>query len=340
MFKQLVLFLSVGFSSTVLAQDCGPKPQATKNFTTAYLECSEKQTNCLELKDDKGVVGKLDESSKLILKITSATVKKDIISFEFDKNSSCWFEKITGENVGKRLALVSRDTILTFPTIQAKISGGKVQISNDDATDLNLCKAIFEGCTLNSIPEPKPAKGGFIDKMTNPPVVNLKEINSRYGEVMESAYWVTDKVEITVYKNRDLKDGAVDKIPLMGEKKVPFFYGQQEYDKKTNKFIFTKDAILIQDYGWVKRAELAPYNVLGIDKNEKKVLLGYYVMKKCEAIIKKSMGEKFYNENLNDIYIYYRNSEVGLCATLGEGSCRSIITDMKNEASKQSCDGK
>ena len=64
------------------------------------------------------------------------------VSIVFDSVGAKLFEKITGENLEKRLAIVLDNTVYSVPTIQSKISGGRAQITGSfttsEATDLSI----------------------------------------------------------------------------------------------------------------------------------------------------------------------------------------------------------
>ena len=80
--------------------------------------------------------------------ITDARVQLDnqlgepYVSLSFDSRGARVFERITGDNVGKRLAIVLDDKVYSAPVIRDKISGGKAQITGaftmDDARDLAI----------------------------------------------------------------------------------------------------------------------------------------------------------------------------------------------------------
>jgi preprotein translocase subunit SecD len=66
----------------------------------------------------------------------SATVSfdqagKPIIDIEFNDDGAKKFEDITGRNVGKPLAIYLDNNLLSYPTVNQKISGGKGQITGD-----------------------------------------------------------------------------------------------------------------------------------------------------------------------------------------------------------------
>jgi len=81
-------------------------------------------------------------------RLTSAQVRIDsrfnepYVSIEFDNRGAQIFERITRNNVNKRLAIVLDDNVYSAPTIQEKISGGQAQItgsfSMEEARDLAI----------------------------------------------------------------------------------------------------------------------------------------------------------------------------------------------------------
>jgi preprotein translocase subunit SecD len=64
------------------------------------------------------------------------------VSITFDKKGARDFERITGENVNKRLAIVLDNTVASAPVIQEKIAGGQARITGnftlDEAKDLAI----------------------------------------------------------------------------------------------------------------------------------------------------------------------------------------------------------
>jgi preprotein translocase subunit SecD len=64
------------------------------------------------------------------------------VSIEFDRDGARRFERITADNVGKRLAIVLDDTVYSAPVIRERISGGQAQITGsftfDEARDLAI----------------------------------------------------------------------------------------------------------------------------------------------------------------------------------------------------------
>jgi preprotein translocase subunit SecD len=57
------------------------------------------------------------------------------VSIDFDKKGGRDFERITGENVKKRLAIVLDKKVYSAPVIQEKISGGKARITGSFTTE-------------------------------------------------------------------------------------------------------------------------------------------------------------------------------------------------------------
>ncbi len=64
------------------------------------------------------------------------------VSITFDATGAMLFEKVTGEHINERLAVVLDDTIYSSPRINEKISGGRAQISgsftHQEASDLSI----------------------------------------------------------------------------------------------------------------------------------------------------------------------------------------------------------
>ncbi len=79
--------------------------------------------------------------------LTNARVDFDqfnvpFVSISFDKKGARIFERITGENVNKRLAIVLDNTVASAPVIQEKIAGGQARITGnftlEEAKDLAI----------------------------------------------------------------------------------------------------------------------------------------------------------------------------------------------------------
>ncbi len=80
--------------------------------------------------------------------LTNARVEIDsqfnepYVSIEFDRKGARIFERITGENIKKRLAIVLDNNVYSAPVIQDKIAGGKARITGnftmEEAKDLAI----------------------------------------------------------------------------------------------------------------------------------------------------------------------------------------------------------
>jgi preprotein translocase subunit SecD len=70
------------------------------------------------------------------------TYNEPYVSIEFDSQGAKLFDKITAENVGKRLAIILDNSVYSAPVIQERISGGRAQItgrfSEKEAHDLAI----------------------------------------------------------------------------------------------------------------------------------------------------------------------------------------------------------
>lgn len=61
--------------------------------------------------------------------------REPYVSINFDRKGARIFEKITGENVKKRLAIVLDNTVYSAPVIQEKIGGGEARITGNFSTE-------------------------------------------------------------------------------------------------------------------------------------------------------------------------------------------------------------
>ncbi|MEK7286046.1 MAG: protein translocase subunit SecD [Nitrospirota bacterium] len=75
-------------------------------------------------------------------RVTIGDFNEPAVSITFDPLGAKLFEKVTGENVEKQLAIVLDDTVYSAPNINEKISGGRAQISGsfttEEAGDLSI----------------------------------------------------------------------------------------------------------------------------------------------------------------------------------------------------------
>jgi hypothetical protein len=125
-FHIFVLFL-LCLASTVNA--------AADDALYLHLECSPGQA-CINLPyRDNGEISVLATPALMLgkadVKLASVQTYEDAqmaIIFELHKEAAGVFEKVTGENIGKKLAVVFHDKILTAPTIRESIGGGKIKL--------------------------------------------------------------------------------------------------------------------------------------------------------------------------------------------------------------------
>ena len=64
------------------------------------------------------------------------------VALEFNSEGSRIFERVTGENVGKRIAIILDNTVYSAPVVRERISGGKASVTGgftpDEAKDLAI----------------------------------------------------------------------------------------------------------------------------------------------------------------------------------------------------------
>ncbi len=101
-----------------------------------YLQCSQGQT-CMDLADQDGKRESVLATPAQMLgrgDIESAIVQKGgdtqpSLALELSKEASRKFEKITEENIGKKLMVVLDNKILAAPTINAPIRDPKIKLT-------------------------------------------------------------------------------------------------------------------------------------------------------------------------------------------------------------------
>jgi preprotein translocase subunit SecD len=66
---------------------------------------------------------------------SSGGVDEVYIALEFNSEGAKIFEKVTAENIGRRLAVAVDDTVYSAPVIREKIAGGKASITGGFTVD-------------------------------------------------------------------------------------------------------------------------------------------------------------------------------------------------------------
>lgn len=346
MSKYLIALLVLIFTSISFAKDCGKKPAIQKNSVLVYFNCKKDEKSCVQLKDANDGEKKLSDSSKVVIGVKSASYGPGFISIKLTQNGACWIEKLTSENINEEMSLVVNDVVLSSPMIQAPIKGDAVQISSPKKEDQasTICKHIDQNCKPQeeSLHENKNDQ----DLIYQIPSFDRSEINEKYGSVMESAYWYTEKKSIPVYENAELKKIVENYTPPVmkdeNQKEKVWFNRQQEFDYKTKKFVFSGKAIKIMDLGWVKREDLVPGNVIKGKIKPESAFFTSFAIEKCSAKIGKAIQAAKQSEYLLSLLkehlLIFRNSEIGFCATEGERICRAKINEIKTQVTSTPCE--
>jgi hypothetical protein len=345
----MMTFLGLSLSVSSYAKECGPKPKATKNTLAAYVSCQKKSQDCLELKDHDGKVFKLSPAPALKLGVSKASLVNGQngqlnISIDMDMQTSCWFEKITKENIGSKLAIVFNDEILIFPTIQAQIPGGKVLLSMGNRSSKSkiqkLCVSIYKNCKLDLVQNAKKNSPAFLDLSE----FDRDKVNEKYSTVFESLFWYSDKKVITVYKSKEMKSGRPLTLSVIksGSSKGKFsFRGFQEFDSKKNKFVYYKNAINIPLHGWIHRKDLVPSNILLKKQALEGMLTSYYVSKKCKkltiSLIEKQLKRKIPADYFLNQRKAFQSAQIGIKAAFGETEYIGMIKALEADLEARSC---
>ena len=110
------------------------------------------------------------------------TTNQPLVLLEFDSEGAKIFEELTEKNIGKILAIYIDEMIISAPVVQAKISGGKAQITGDSTVEearvlarnlsagalpapINLISQQAVGPTLGRISLEQSLRAGFIGFM-------------------------------------------------------------------------------------------------------------------------------------------------------------------------------
>ncbi|MDP3947663.1 MAG: protein translocase subunit SecD, partial [bacterium] len=80
------------------------------------------------------------------------TTSQPEIAIQFSSEGATLFEKITGENVGKPLAIIIDNTLISSPTVRDKISGGQAVISG--IGDLKEAQNLANLLNAGALPAP------------------------------------------------------------------------------------------------------------------------------------------------------------------------------------------
>lgn len=140
---------------------------------------------------------------------------KPSVSIEFNEEGSKKFEEITGRNVGKPVAIILDDSIVSAPNVNEKIIGGKAQISGnftvDEANKLEVqlnagalpvpVKLVEEktiGATLGADSISKSVKAGLVGLATV--MLFMILMYGRYGLMANIALFIFGVITLAIYK--------------------------------------------------------------------------------------------------------------------------------------------
>ena len=125
----------------------------TAKLTFHLIDDSNKSMNVKILKDANGlsyrVIRKVEISGTNINNAYGGANQKgeSTVNFSLDKLGTEKFSKLTSENVGKRIAIVIDDEVMTAPVVREAINAGNVEISGsfDFETSKNLSSSLRAG---------------------------------------------------------------------------------------------------------------------------------------------------------------------------------------------------
>ncbi len=134
----------------------------TENILKDQEEASQKLEEGLPISQEEGALLAEDPYFKPT-KLTGRYLKgsqlqfdqqtyQPSVSLEFDSEGSKLFEQLTGENVGKRIAIYLDGAPISAPVVQQKISGGQAQITGDFSTE--EAKELVQRLNAGALPVP------------------------------------------------------------------------------------------------------------------------------------------------------------------------------------------
>lgn len=169
-----------------------------------------------ELKEDKMIPTDLTGADlKSAATVFDQNTGKPSVSIEFNDEGSKKFEEITGRNVGKPVAIILDNNIISAPNVNEKISGGKAQISGgftiEEANQLEVqlnagalpvpVKLVEEktvGATLGADSIAKSVKAGLVGLIMV--IVFMILIYGKYGIIADVALIIFGIITLAAYK--------------------------------------------------------------------------------------------------------------------------------------------
>ena len=166
-------------------QNALQKGRAPVGDVIMYQESENKQTNTMSkipFLIKKRIL--LDGSRLIDARVEFDRFGQPQVGIAFDRKGARRFEKITGENLKKRLAIVLDNKVYSAPTIQSRISGGKAVITGN----FNLNEARDLAIALRAGSLPAPVK--IIEERTVGPTLGADSIRMGLYSMMAGGLFV------------------------------------------------------------------------------------------------------------------------------------------------------
>ncbi len=97
-----------------------------------------------------GLTGQYLQSAKIDFDQTTGAPRVDL---SFNSDGATMFEKLTGDNIGKRIAIFVDNNLLSDPVVQDKISGGNAIITSPSFT-IDSAKQLASNLSAGALPAP------------------------------------------------------------------------------------------------------------------------------------------------------------------------------------------
>lgn len=103
-----------------------------------HLECGADKANCVEMKDGKGssyllernLALTIDDSTLADVWLDQGEIGQTQLRIELNSKTKKAFADLTGDNIGKVLALVYKGNVITAPVIKERISAGSLTLTH------------------------------------------------------------------------------------------------------------------------------------------------------------------------------------------------------------------
>jgi hypothetical protein len=169
------LLVTVFFTATAHAYPlvCPDIPKDKPSNFSVYLVCKGPSPNCVKFEDYFGRSFDLDITTKIEMAVPRANVVYNIHDsptfLDLDNDSFCLIRRMSGQNVGRVFAFVSKGKVIVAPYVKSEINRPTIQMNMGKDSTYELASAVC----LEILPT---------CKVGNVQYISLREKYDRYKE--------------------------------------------------------------------------------------------------------------------------------------------------------------